>query len=627
MQLWRVGLLTSAAIGVLVSSCGTTKGTPALRCAPGTIKEGNACVVVNDIRLNSVGYLPSRQKQASWIGSESQFQIRSADDDRVIFEGRAESRSSEQTGEPQVWVGDFTELREEGGYYVQAGELRSPEFPIGANETETALSVTMLGIYGQRCGSAVDITHNDQRFRHAACHLEDASLEYSETEETGTKNDHGGWHDAGDYGKYAVNGAFAVAVLLKAYEHHPEYVERLTLEIPERDNQVPDLLDEARIELEWLLKVQYENGSVAHKVTALGFSPDNTVPSKDTSPRFFSPASSTATADTVATFALASRLFQGIDQDFADELLNAALKGSAWLAANPDPLTFTNGVFNTGAYGDSNDGDERLWALAELWETTGDAAYLDGLESGIASTDVAPNFDWASVANLALATYLESAQDGRNQELVEEVKNKFLAQAEFIVEESKSDAYGHGLRMYYWGINGIIARASFVLGVAHRQFPDQRYLDAASEQLAHLFGRNTFGRSYLTGVGVRPAEAPHHRPSVGDSIGTPWPGLLVGGPNGQEVQGLPEDLTRAMSGLPEGARWVDDARNWLHNEVAINWSTALAYNLIFTLATKDDSNAECAPDCFRAITPPPETGTGGTSSDATNPMGGLGPRE
>jgi len=114
---------------------------------------------------------------------------------------------------------------------------------------------------------------------------------------------------------------------------------------------------------------------------------------------------------------------------------------------------------------------------------------------------------------------------------------------------------------YYWGVNGSVARATFNLYGAYRLTGDRRYLDAAFDQVANLYGRNPFGRSFVTGDGHAPPRFPHHRPSVADAVEAPWPGHLVGGPHPTELD------------------WFDETNDAAHNENAINWDGALAFAL------------------------------------------------
>jgi len=519
---------------------------------------------------------------------------------------------SADTGETLYPI-DFSDFREPGTYYLEleSGE-RSPEFEVGERALEHAFSTTMLGLYGLRCGEEIDIAWEtsggaDYTFSHEACHLAPASLELLDS---GTKDDTGGWHDAGDYGKYTVNGAFAVAFLLKAFEHFPARAEGLQLAIPERGGAMPDLLDEAKVELEWLLKVQRPNGAFAHKVTAKSFEA-NILPENDGSARFFSPIGTAATGSAGAVLALAARLYQDFDPAFAEQCLEAAEHAAEYLEAHPELETPDLAQFSTGAYlAQDGDSDERLWLMSELFEVTGETKYLQAFEKSLREATVAKEqeprvqayFDWYGTTNLAYDTYLRSQKPGRDPQLRDAVAEAFVSAAAAVVEHSVADPYGRGSSNYSWGSNGAVARLVLTLAGAYFVEPKSAYLDAAGAQLDYLFGRNPFGRSFLTGVGYAPASAPHHRPSVADSIIPPWPGLLVGGPHaGGSTPPVSEPALK----------WQDDKDDYNHNEIAINWNTALAYALVFTLGA-ETGGAAC-----------PELGAGGACGDTSEPeMGG-----
>src|SRR3712207_7285062 len=63
------------------------------------------------------------------------------------------------------------------------------------------------------CGEAVSATHDGVTYAHAACHTEDAWLDYVGGGHA-KRDATGGWHDAGDYNKYVVNAGFTVGVML-----------------------------------------------------------------------------------------------------------------------------------------------------------------------------------------------------------------------------------------------------------------------------------------------------------------------------------------------------------------------------------------------------------------------------
>ncbi|MBN1428045.1 MAG: glycoside hydrolase family 9 protein [Anaerolineae bacterium] len=219
----------------------------------------------------------------------------------------------------------------------------------------------------------------------------------------------GGWYDAGDHGKYVVNGGISVWTLQNMYEHNPQAFGDGTMNIPENDNGIPDILDEARHELEFMLNMQVPpastdgryvvpdggvsaSGLVHHMLhdtlwTDLPYRPDEvlTYPRigryyrKDYGERAVYPPSTAATLNLAAVGAQCARIWRHLDDDavgdddeFADRCLNAAI--AAWDAANRHPdLYAVAGRFNGGGpYDDDDVSDEFHWAAAELWWTTGD---------------------------------------------------------------------------------------------------------------------------------------------------------------------------------------------------------------------------------------------------------------
>ena len=136
----------------------------------------------------------------------------------------------------------------------------------------------------QRCGMELtaDIAGD---FAHPACHTDIATV-YGTDEQIDVT---GGWHDAGDYGRYVVPGAKTVADLFLSYEES-EAANGDDFGIPESGNGVPDLLDEARYELEFFFKMQADNGGVYHKVTCAVF-PETVMPQDETDPLIICPIS------------------------------------------------------------------------------------------------------------------------------------------------------------------------------------------------------------------------------------------------------------------------------------------------------------------------------------------------
>jgi endoglucanase len=355
-------------------------------------------------------------------------------------------------------------------------------------------------------------------------------------------------------------------MMLQAWEQFGATLEQVPLMLPEQGGTYPDFLDELKWEADWLRKMQYgpTDGRVYHQLKTLEF-PSFVLPAADTKPRYFTPYSSTATADYVAALAKASRAIAPYDATSAADWLAAAELSYAWLTNNPDYHPVSPGAPPAGSLGyDSTDPDDRLWAAAEMWETTGDAAALADFETrakvyGTQKVDY--DWDWGNLKNLGMFTYALSRRAGREPALLADINAQIVERANQVVGTASRHGYGRFLGDYWWGVNGSVARACMLLETAHAISPSETYLDACVDQVAFLYGRNPYDRSFVTEEGVDPPRYPHHRPSGADGIGAPYPGLLVGG------------------GWPTATSWRDLQGDYEQNEVAINWNGALVYAL------------------------------------------------
>ena len=529
------------------------------------------------IQLNSVGYLTESGKQASLAGPAAGFVVRDARSGQEVARGTVVPRDAEPSDRP-TYIADFASVHLPGRYRLEVpGVGASAEFEVGDDVYNWPFYATTRAMYLWRCGTAVEGQFAGQTFHHPPCHLRDALLDRMGGEPGETADGVGGWHDAGDYGKYTVNGAFTAGMMLLAWEHFHDRLAAIDLDIPESDNDLPDFLDEVRWELEWLLKMQADDGRVYHKLTSLNFS-GFVAPEKDDADRYFCPWGSAATADFAAVMAQAARVYQAYDEAFAARCLAAAEKSYHYLQAHPEDHEPNQEGFSTGGY-HAPDRDDRLWAAAELWETTGRPEYLRDFETRLPESAprsrgkpgrwpresaelVDENWDWANVRNLGTFTYLLSKRRGRDAALVERVRQGTIAAADALVDAAARHEFARPLGdRYYWGCNGTVARVAINLQVADRVSPKPEYRAAMLQSLDYLFGRNPYGRSFVTGLGDHPPQSPHDRRSGSDDVEMPWPGHLVGGP------------------WPTAGDWHDDWKDYQTNEVAINWNGALIYAL------------------------------------------------
>jgi endoglucanase len=530
-----------------------------------TIIAGTALIAFTadtNIMLNTIGFLPDKNKKASINVACSQFSVVRSGDGTTAFSGSVTGpKKNGDTGE-DIYTADFSTVTEEGSFCLKVdGVGRSPDFLIKKGVYNDAYYAAMRAMYLWRCGCAVSGVYNGTTYKHAACHLQDAYLDYVGGGHV-VKASLKGWHDAGDFNKYTVNAGITIGMMLDAWLLFSPIIADMRLDIPESGNALPDFLAEVKWELDWLLTMQLDNGSVSHKVSTLKFC-DFIMPEKETTDRFFVPWGSAATADFVAMTAMAARVFKQYDSVFAQTCLNAATKSYTFLAANTANHAADQTGFSTGGY-TTTDPDDRLWAAAELWETTGEQKYLTDFETraNTQTVKVEADWDWGTVKNLGMFTYLLSQRSGKSQTLADAVKNRLLVVADSIVTVSGNHGYGRTLgSTYYWGCNGTIARQTMLLQIANRLSPKQNYINVALDAIGFLFGRNNYCRSFVTGMGLNPPKHPHDRRSIADSIVDPWPGYLVGG------------------GWPGAKDWIDIDTNYQTNEIAINWQGGLIFAL------------------------------------------------
>lgn len=545
------------------------------------------------IRLNTIGYLSGREKKATIAAPCTNFVVVRVKDGAKVFAGRVTGPVLNDDTSEQLCTADFSALKKPGQYQLDVvGVGRSAPFRVAAEVYREPFYTVMRGFYLWRCGTAVGSTNNGNVFHHEACHTNDAWLDFvggGHAQKDGTK----GWHDAGDYNKYVVNAGVTVGCLFRAWEDFGPQIRKVRLDIPESGGPLPDFLAELKWELDWLLTMQAPDGSVYYKLSARRFCPF-IMPEQETEERYFTPWGSEATVSFVAMTAQAARLFRPYDPAFADRCLQAAQKSHQFLKAHPEFHRADQSGFRTGGYRTDNPSN-RLWALAELWETTGAPDVLRDLEANVKEAEgkVDADFDWSKVKNLGLLTYLLSKRPGRDKELVKLVREGVLATADEIVQTRNRHGYSRPLgSRYYWGCNGSVARQTLILQAAcrlSRQPADKmqikgaellvstadarrpaksEYRDAALDAVNHLFGRNCYGRSFVTGLGFLPPMHPHDRRSGADDVVDPWPGYLVGGP------------------WPRATDWEDVQEDFRVNEIAINWNAALVYALAAFL---DDS--------------------------------------
>lgn len=522
------------------------------------------------IKLPQVGFLPDDPNKAVFVGmylgslgpmkvQVGAFDVIDLSNSKVVLRGKATRiAENDQVYREDVWRLPLGELKEPGHYAVHVpGVGRSLDFRIAADVYDAPMTAVLRAFYHHRCGVPIEAKYT--RFSRPACHPAEQvacfAPEMAETplydgEKAGSCRDAtGGWHDASDYGKYVPTATVAVHNLMVAYQAFPEAFPDGREGIPESGNGISDLLDEAAVELDWLLKMQREDGGVYHKVTSRQWGTDKP-PEKDRKTFYYSERTTADTARVAAVMAEAARVYAKVMPEAAARYRASAERAWTFLRAHPKPVPdpgFSQREWNGGGeYADRfGDDDERAWAAAEWIALTGDGADYDAFIVDKVPTPYNPRVpplyvrDWPppfeDAWRFALHRYATLKHPQRNAKLQAAIRDAWRVRTDGIEEADQEDPYGMAFRprpgvpFGYGTSNGLRYAMDMSLGnMLLGQTPRRR--EAALSNLGALFGNNGPGFSFVTGIGARAVRQPEYRPDLYDGIDEPLPGHSVDGP-------------------------------------------------------------------------------------------------
>jgi endoglucanase len=525
----------------------------------------------------------------------------------VVAEGQTTPGKLDSASATYVQTVDFSPVTTPGTYILTIDSVQSEPFRIAADLYSSLPRDAARYFYLNRSGIELDAAHAGQWARHAGHMTDDAVTCWRGTDPQGktwdgcdyTLNVRGGWYDAGDYGKYVVNGGISLWTLLNLYERLPDAFPDESLNIPESGNGISDLLDEARWEMEFLLAMQVPEGKpltgmAHHKMHDAQWSgvpfmmpteyDNNSDFSSPTGGRYLFPPSTAATLNLAATAAQGARIWRDIDATFAERCLVAAER--AWRAANDHPVLLAGNVPGNGGgnYDDTQVDDEFYWAAAELFVTTGRAAYRQFLTKSPFFTafpnekgGAAASMTWGSTAALGSIS-LAMTPNKLTADEVAALRKQIVKAADNYLTVMAGEGYRVSINQdgYAWGSNSDVLNNALILALAYDFTSDKRYLDSVAESMDYLLGRNALAFSFISGYGTRAMQHPHHRfwGNQG-AFPPPPPGAVTGGPNAKPSD--PAAMNAGLDTVGPARRYLDEIGSFSTNEVAINWNAPLVW--------------------------------------------------
>ncbi|MBN1216561.1 MAG: glycoside hydrolase family 9 protein [Candidatus Lokiarchaeota archaeon] len=546
-------------------------------------------LVFPEIKINQVGYLVDNEKYALVSGfpelltadDTMQFEIRNAYTDSLVFSDFLENRTDFDpyiSGE-KVLLANFTDFITPGKYYMEvpgAPEVdRSYNFTIGGqNLYEPLLRDATRYYYYQRANVELAEPYAEG-FPHKLPLHEDANAMFESNQNPSiTKDVSGGWYDAGDFGKYVMPAATAVQDLLWTYKMFPQMFPDNHLNIPESGNGISDLLDEVKLELEWIMKMQ--NGTTG------GFYCDIQATNRDnedldTTGRLIQDGfgyvqPTHVTADAVAVLAQATTFYNEIDSSFTADMLAAAELGWTYLDQHPE---FIQSV--SGYYDNDEDLDDRLWAAASLYAVTGNITYedyfLDNYES-FASTLVNPKNAYFWGENQIPAFFMYLTAEVRDSTFMNWFETNFNIWRDFQIDKVLNSAWRLSLNEseFVWGSNMPLLNVPLTMSLGSKLLGDYNdtHAEVVRSCINYLLGTNPLGTCFITGYGTHYVDRAFSLLWGKDEIYDQPKGYMVGGANSEENWFVSQFA---------GKCWVNCTNDWVSNEHTIYWNSPLIYDI------------------------------------------------
>ncbi len=554
------------------------------------------------VRVNQVGYFPKARKIATLAvpkQTPQDWQLLDASG-KVVASGKSKFFGEDRAaGEVVHWI-DFSTFQTPGqGYVLQSGEYKSTPFDIGTDIYSKLKYDALAFFYHQRSDVPIEMPYaGDEKWTRPAGHKRDNKIKCAADAGCDyTLDVSGGWYDAGDHGKYVVNGGVSVWTVANEWEravylgtNSKDFADG-KMNIPEKGNKVPDILDEVRYQMEFMLKMQVppgkpKAGMVHHRIHDEGWTPIPTRPDQDPKVRSLRAVATGATLNLAGSAAQAARIFAKYDKKFSQKCLTAAER--AWKAAQENPNVIASKMVDGGGgYGDATFTDELYWAAAELFITTGKPEYKEFLEKSKHFKSLPTNagggtasISWDHLGALGTIS-LAVVPNQLGPEAIQALRDQIIKTADLYLSLIEKRGYRVPVasdQTTPWGSNSFILNDMIILGLAYDFTKDAKYLGGVVDSMDYILGRNPLSQSYVTGYGDRPLQNPHHRfwaHQADEKFPPPPPGIVSGGPNSNL-----EDPFAQAAGLRGNAPqkcFIDHIESWSTNEIAINWNAPFAW--------------------------------------------------
>ena len=558
------------------------------------------------IRINQLGYTPNSIKVAVLVSKEnlnpSNFEIYSSSDNKLIWKGDKISSYGNYASFNSTFRLNFSEFKEEGEYYIKSGDIKSPSFRISNDVYNGTADFLLNYMREQQCG------YNP--FLKDSCHTHDGFIVDNEAREMQHINATGGWHDATDYLQYVTTSATATYQMLFAYMKNPDsFEDKFDKNGDPGSNGIPDILDEAKWGLDWLVKLNPKYGELYNQIADDRDHAGFRLPDKDSvnyggpdlqRPVYFvtgkpqgicnyknrTTGVSSAAGKFASAFALGSLLLQKYYPEFCKTISQKAV--DAYKFGKTDlGVTQTASCVSPYFYEEDNYVDDMELAAAQLSKITDDKTYLkEAVDWGKLEpvtpwmgADTARHYQWYPFLNLG--HYLLAKE---NNQSISKIFTGYMKKGlDRIYNRGKNNPFLIGIP-FVWCSNNFVTAALTQCRLYNEITNDSTYLEMEAALRDWLFGCNIWGTSMIIGLpqnGDYPSD-PHssiylltHRQINGGLVDGPIYNTIF-----KYLQGLKivngDEYSEFQSSI---AVYHDDYGDYSTNEPTMDGTAELTYYL------------------------------------------------
>ena len=437
-----------------------------------------------NIRINQVGYFPDQVKLGVVFSKHplksTEFILRDAATRKEKYRSVLSTNKGSWGNFPYHYYADFSSVGDNGSYILEIGRKKSPVFKIGNALYEHIVDSLLTFLTVQRCGPTNPKLHK-------TCHLFDSPVVVGDN--SVSKADiTGGWHDAGDYLNFVNATALTTYMLLLAYEQN-----KVNLQSDRNHNNVPDILEEARVGLDWLLRCNYKGTSLINQVQDMRDHDQSWRLPENDSLKYDRPAYRGIGKNVIgiysASLAIASRIWKEAlhDEEFSKTLLSTAEKFYSVRNQVPD-----QDQTNSGMYVDRGYTAKLAIGAVELFKATNKTEYLTDAKALALRTQ--PDFWWSwgdinALAYFRIAPYASELKDYLLKNVTQFNSNKNAN----IFSEATSSTWGT--------TNTLLGTALQVLFLKSLTGSSQ-FDSVATLQVDYILGRNPWGVSFIYNFGT-----------------------------------------------------------------------------------------------------------------------------